>query len=104
MFSQTVEYALRAAVVLAASATPLTTEQLARTSHVPRAYLAKLMSALARGSVVRSQRGLGGGFCLSRAAALITVYDVIEAVEPISRIVVDSDCIPTLAVATARGR
>src|SRR5207247_914616 len=36
--------------------------------------------------LVTSRRGLGGGFALARPAAEVTIWDVVEAVEPIRRI------------------
>ena len=62
MFSQTVEYALRAVVHLATK-TPeaQTTDQIAQATRVPRAYLSKVLQGLARGGIVQSTRGLGGG-------------------------------------------
>lgn len=87
MFSQTVEYALRAAVYLADQASePQTTEQIAAVTRVPHAYLSKVLQGLARGGIVTSQRGLHGGFVLARPAARITILEVVNAVDPIRRI------------------
>ena len=69
MFSQKVEYALRAVVHLAHQAPPpRTTEQIAAATRVPQAYLAKVLQALTHGGVVRSQRGIGGGISLVKDA------------------------------------
>lgn len=87
MFSQTVEYALRAVVHLASQApAPRTTEQIAAATRVPPAYLAKVLQALAHAGVVRSQRGAGGGMALVKPPALLTLLEVVNAVEPIRRI------------------
>jgi Rrf2 family protein len=87
LFSQTVEYALRAAVHLAAEAPGArTTDQIAEATRVPRAYLSKVLQSLGRAGVVQSQRGLGGGVSLVKPAAEITILDVVNAVEPIQRI------------------
>lgn len=87
MFTQTVEYALRAIVHLAQQApTASTTEEVAEATHVPRAYLAKILSGLRRAGLVKSQRGLGGGITLSRPPESLTILDVVNAVEPIERI------------------
>jgi Rrf2 family protein len=87
MFSQTAEYALRAVVFLAAQeGEPRTTEQIAKATRVPTGYLAKVMQGLGRARLVQSQRGLGGGFTLTRPAEELTVLDVIQAVDPIERI------------------
>lgn len=87
MFSQTVEYALRAVVHLAANASqPQTTEQIAESTRVPRAYLSKVLQALGRGGIVHSQRGVGGGVTLNRPPQELTILEVVNAVEPIQRI------------------
>ena len=87
MISQTVEYALRAAVHLAHKSPELcTTDEIAEATRVPRAYLAKVLQALVRGGVVQSQRGLGGGMTLARPAEEITILAVVNAVEPLQRI------------------
>jgi Rrf2 family nitric oxide-sensitive transcriptional repressor len=87
MFSQTVEYALRAVVHLA-SETPRarTTEQIAEVTKVPRAYLSKVLQNLGRAGLVQSQRGVGGGITLSKPADQVTILEVVNAVEPIQRI------------------
>jgi len=87
MFSQTTEYALRAAVWLAESeGSAQTTSQIARATQVPAGYLAKVLQALARGGIVLGARGLHGGFELTRPAADITILDIVNIVEPIKRI------------------
>ncbi len=87
MFSQTSEYALRAIVWLAAHlAEPQTTQQIAAATRVPAGYLAKVLQSLGRAGLVNSQRGLYGGFTLTRPPGGISVLEVINAVDPIRRI------------------
>jgi Rrf2 family protein len=87
MFSQTVEYALRAVVHLAAEApSPQTTDQIATATHVPRAYLSKVLQELTRADIVHSQRGIGGGMRLAKDPANLTILEVVNAVEPLGRI------------------
>lgn len=87
MFSQTVEYALRAVVHLAYEApTPRTTDQIAKATKVPRAYLSKVLQNLARAGIVHSQRGIGGGMTLTKPPAALTILEVVNAVEPLGRI------------------
>lgn len=87
MISQTVEYALRAIVTIAQhEGAPCTAKRIAEITQVPAAYLAKLMQGLVRGGLVTSQRGLHGGFVLTNDPANITVYDIVNVVEPIRRI------------------
>ena len=56
LLSQTVEYALRAAVHLARESGGCTSEEIARATKVPSAYLAKVMQSLGRAGLVRSRR------------------------------------------------
>jgi Rrf2 family protein len=86
MISQTVEYALRAVVYLADQKGARTTQQIAEVTKVPPAYLSKVMQSLTRTDLVRSQRGLHGGFVLARPAEELTIWDVVDAVEPVQRI------------------
>ncbi len=87
MFSQTVEYALRAVVYLAQNPErSCTTEQVATATKVPPAYLAKIVQSLVRGGIVRSQRGVGGGVMLARLPDVLTILEVVNAVDPIKRI------------------
>jgi Rrf2 family transcriptional regulator, nitric oxide-sensitive transcriptional repressor len=87
MFSQTSEYALRVIVYLASlGGKPATIPQIADATRTPEGYLAKVLRGLALAELVRSQRGPQGGSVLARPAEQITVYDVIQAVDPIRRI------------------
>lgn len=87
MVSQTAEYALRAIVALAQQeGKPTLTPHLAEVTRVPRAYLAKVLQTLARGGLVRSKHGVGGGFVLAMSPAKITVLAVVNAVDPLQRI------------------
>jgi Rrf2 family transcriptional regulator, nitric oxide-sensitive transcriptional repressor len=87
MISQTVEYALRAVVALAQTAPKaLTTEQVAKVTRVPPAYLSKVLQTLARAGIVHSQRGLHGGFHLAKTPQELTILEVVNCVEPIQRI------------------
>ena len=87
MFSKTVEYALRAVVQLSGAAPdPQTTEQIARATKVPQAYLSKVLQSLVQAGIVRSQRGIGGGMALVKRPADLTILEVVNAVDPIRRI------------------
>lgn len=86
VISQTVEYALRAVAYLGQNPKPRTTQEIARVTRVPAAYLAKVMQSLCRAGIVNSQRGIHGGFTLSRSPDELTVLETVNAVEPIQRI------------------
>lgn len=86
MISQTAEYALRAMVYLADVGRACITRDIANVTRVPADYLSKVLQALNRADLVRSQRGPHGGFTLSRPAADLTIWEVIQAVDPLPRI------------------
>ena len=81
-----IEYALRAMIHLADDPTGVARGiEIARTQHIPKYYLEKVIRDLMRRGLVRARRGPGGGYQLGRSAATISFRDVIEAVEgPIS--------------------
>ena len=87
MFSQTTEYALRAAAWLAESGgDPQTTRQIADATRVPPGYLAKVLQMLVRAGLLHAARGKHGGFTLARALDDVSVLDIVNSVEPIQRI------------------
>ena len=87
MFSQTVEYALRAVCHLAYEAPDArTTAQIAEATKVPKDYLSKILQGLSKRGIVTTQRGVGGGISLSKTPEEVTILDVVNAVEPIERI------------------
>lgn len=87
MISQTAEYALRAIVFLAMNpGNAYTTQQISLNTKVPAAYLSKVLQSLVRAKIVQSQRGLGGGFVLTKTPEQINILEVLDAVDPIQRI------------------
>jgi len=51
----------------------------------PRNYLGKLLKTLADEGLLESQKGKGGGFRLAREPTQISLYDVVEPIERVSR-------------------
>ena len=87
MFSQTVEYALRAVACLSMNReSPQTTEEIAEMTRVPKAYLSKVLQCLRQSGIVKSYRGIGGGIALAHDPEELTILQVVNAVDPIGRI------------------
>lgn len=86
MLSQTAEYALRAAIRLAASpgGEPVRVKDLAAELEVPRNYLSKILHSLAREGVLESVRGPGGGFRLAAEAGEIALLRIVGTFDEIS--------------------
>src|ERR1700689_1539587 len=76
------DYALRAAIELAAAGTGhVTADQLARAQQIPGKFLETILTQLRRAGLIRSQRGPDGGFWLARPAAEISLADIIRAID-----------------------
>lgn len=60
---------------------PVKAETIAAEQGIPHKFLEGILGDLRRAGVVDSRRGGGGGYRLAREAALITVADVIRAVD-----------------------
>jgi Rrf2 family protein len=58
---------------------------IARAVGAPENYLGKLLKVLAKEGLVESQKGLGGGFRLAREPKQISLFDVVEPIEQVSR-------------------
>jgi Rrf2 family protein len=77
------DYALRACVELAAvdGAGAVKGERLAQAQEIPLKFLENILGDLRHAGLVRSQRGVEGGYWLARPATQITLAEVIRAVE-----------------------
>lgn len=86
MISKSAQYAIRAVVLIAAGpATNRGAQELAQRIDAPPNYMGKLLKQLADAGVLESTRGSGGGFRLARPAAEITLYDVVDPIDKLSR-------------------
>ena len=77
------DYALRACVELAAAEGdgPVKGERIAQAQEIPLKFLENILGDLRHAGLVRSQRGVEGGYWLARPAEEITLAEVIRAVE-----------------------
>jgi Rrf2 family protein len=75
------DYAVRAAVELAALGGLATAEQIAQAQDIPLNFLENILRDLRRARIVESRRGQAGGYALARPADEITIADVIRGVE-----------------------
>lgn len=88
IFSKSAEYALRAVVWLAheRSPEPIGNQTIAEHTQIPPTFLSKILHQLVAAGILHSRRGARGGFTLSKVPESITVYDVVQAVDPLKRI------------------
>jgi Rrf2 family protein len=80
-----VDYAVRAAVVLARAATegtePVKGDRIREEQQIPLKFCENILGELRHEGIVRSQRGADGGYWLARPADTVTIADIIRAVE-----------------------
>ena len=76
-------YAIRALSELAAMGleTPVPIAELARRRDVPVQFLEQLFAVLRRAGLLRSQRGVKGGYTFAREPNEITVLEVVELLD-----------------------
>jgi len=76
------DYAVRALLELAGGGEgPVKGEHLAQTQGIPLKFLENILIDLRHAGIVRSQRGVDGGYWLARPADRISVGEVIRAVD-----------------------
>ena len=82
------DYALRAAIELAAAGDgPVKGERIAQAQEIPLKFLENILLELRHAGIVRSQRGVEGGYWLARRAEDVSLAEVIRAVEgPIANV------------------
>jgi Rrf2 family protein len=56
-------------------------DEISKGKCVPKSFLAKILQKLTKASIVKSYRGVKGGFELARPPKDITLLDVIEAIQ-----------------------
>ncbi|MDX6514077.1 MAG: hypothetical protein QOE36_3581 [Gaiellaceae bacterium] len=86
--SAKVDYALRASIELASAGEgPVKGDRIAQAQGIPVKFLENILVELKHAGLVRSQRGVEGGYWLARPPAEIAVADVVRAVEgPIANV------------------
>jgi Rrf2 family protein len=76
-------YGLSALVELARSpeGTPVPVAEIARKRDVPAQFLEQICATMRRAGLLRSQRGVKGGFLLAKPASEITALAVVECLD-----------------------
>jgi Rrf2 family cysteine metabolism transcriptional repressor len=76
-------YALRALVELARlrGGGPVPIGELARRREIPVQFLEQLFAVLRRAGILKSQRGVKGGYSFAREPSAITVIEVVELLD-----------------------
>jgi len=83
--SQKLEYACRALAQLAKQhdgRTLTRLDDLAQREAVSANFLVQILNDLRRGGLIESRRGAAGGYLLARPAAMISLRQIVDAVDP----------------------
>lgn len=81
--NQATDYAFRMVLYMSLLpyGTKITGAELAKTLNIPDRFLLKIMRNLTKSKIMRSYRGVDGGFSLDKKPKSITLLDVVESVE-----------------------
>ena len=88
------EYAILSLILLSKSKTPLDVQTLSKELAISKSFLAKILQTLARGGILKSYKGVNGGFMLAKEPKDITMLEVMECAETKAPAVFD--CSPSL--------
>lgn len=76
------DYAIRCVYYLSGKKGGVTmVDEISKEMNIPKSFLAKILQRLGKVSLVKSFRGVKGGFILARAPKEISLLEVIEAVQ-----------------------
>lgn len=82
-FNQGTDYAFRVIMHLAGlpEGAIANSQAIAEEQNIPAGFLQKVMRALTKGEVIKSYRGIDGGFALAKSADEISLLDIITIME-----------------------
>ena len=82
-FTKAEEYGIHGVIYLAeqdrSRVTPLS--EISEAQDIPEKFLAKIFQSLSKAGIVRSHRGVRGGFTLSREPDELSVKEILEAIQ-----------------------
>lgn len=76
-----IDYAIRAAVEMAARGSVVKLDDIAEAQNLPTEYVRSAMRDLRRSGIVASRRGHDGGYLLAKDADSISLADIIRSVD-----------------------
>ncbi|SFW59058.1 transcriptional regulator, BadM/Rrf2 family [Sinomicrobium oceani] len=83
MLSRKAKYALKAVVYLSdcPRELPVTTKEIAESEGIPLKFLEAILTILTRNNILRSYRGIRGGYTLARSPEDITVLTIMRIID-----------------------
>ena len=84
MFSKSCEYAIKAMICVSQKSKDgrrVGVAEIAESIDAPRHFIAKILQELSRKNLVRSVKGLNGGFYLEKTDLNISIADIVKAID-----------------------
>lgn len=75
------EYAILSLIIISKKQEPIGSEKLSKELNIPKSFLAKILQALAKNNILKSYKGVRGGFSLAKKTEDISMLSIISAVE-----------------------
>ena len=75
------EYALLSLVSISKSNKPKNVDTLSKELGISKSFLAKILQAFAKKKILKSYKGINGGFVLNKTACSLTILEIITIAE-----------------------
>jgi len=89
------EYALLSLISIAQSDIPLSVDELSINLNIPKQYLAKILQSFTKNNILKSYKGVNGGFSLIVDPSKLTILKISEISEDKAPVVFE--CSPSLS-------
>ncbi len=81
LFTKSTAYALQALIELSSYDKPVDVNTLSEKTDVPKPFLAKLLQNLSKKNIIKSYKGIHGGFLLTKKPEEIKIIDIFKTIE-----------------------
>jgi len=81
LFTKSTAYTLQALIELSKYDKPIDVNTLSENTEIPKPFLAKLLQNLSKKGIIKSFKGIHGGFKLTKKPEEIKIIDLFKAIE-----------------------
>jgi len=81
LFTKSTAYALQALIELSKYDKPIDVTTLSDKTDIPKPFLAKLLQNLSKKNIIKSYKGIHGGFLLTKKPEEIKILDIFKTIE-----------------------
>jgi len=75
------EYAILSLILISSAKEPIDSDTLSKELSISKSFLAKILQSLAKKNILKSYKGVNGGFLLNQEPIQINMLDVMTCVE-----------------------